>query len=697
MAHNGEADRRPKFGAGATWPRRFPNGWLPLLGLPGAACIPVLLLAGWMAFQAANERRSAALRHAGETVDRVGERITSELAIQVQVAEALSLSASLDRPDLASFYREAERLTATRPLWATIEIDDLSGMQLLNLLRPLGEPLGATADRDSFDAVVHERQPVIGGIGPVGAVSGRQLVALRVPVLRDGVLRFVLTVQMSPNSVSAIVSEAGIPKSWVGAVADRRGKLIARSLSEPSTQGRDAAQSLRAASAASVSGFYKGKTLEGIPVDVVFRTLPKAGVWSVHLGIPSEELDRPTRHAFYGVGIAVAISLVIAVLLTVAVSRRLARQQLREGSRSAAALAASEDRVALAVAAADLGTWTWDWIDDHVIGSERCRSLLDLDLDEEQIAQWPSSTFLNAIDEGDRDHVRRAAARCLDSAEPFEANFRCRSRDGHLRWLHIRGRRDIAVGGSAVSGILADIGALKRAEAERLDLMRRLGDAQEDVQRRIARDLHDQVGQTVTGLSLGLKGLEQALDGLDGAVPVIDLKLCDQVRRLQALTSDIGRDLHRAAAELRPAALDDLGLPRALDALVAEWSDRFGINADVQVVGPVEPRLPAAVQTVVYRVVQEALTNVLKHAAASTVGIVFERRLEEIRIVVEDDGVGFDADAIESAGRHPLGLSGMRERLDMVGGMLRIESSPRAGTTLFISIRLTSPENAEKP
>lgn len=689
-----DARGAPKLRPGRTWPRYLPQSWRPLLWLLGAGCIPVLLLAGWMAFQAANEQRRAALRHANETVDRVGERITAELAIQVQVAEALSLSASLDSPDLASFYQEALRLKQTRPLWATIELDDLSGTQLMNLFRPLGEPLGPTADRDSFDAAIHDRQPVIGGIGPVGPVSGRHLVALRVPVLRNGVLRFVLTVQMAPDAVSAIVSGAALPEGWISAVADRRGKLIARSLSEQATQGRDAAPTLRAASSVATGGFYKGTTLEGLPVDVVFRTLPKAGTWSVHLGIPSEELDGPTRHALYGVGIAVAISLTLAALLTAAVSRHLARQHMDEGRRSAAALAASEGRVALAVAAADLGTWTWDWVSDRVTGSDRCRFLLDLKQDDGDVAHWPSATFLDAIDEGDRDHVRRAAASCLEKPEPFEVNFRARSRDGHVRWLNIRGRRDIAVAGSAVSGILADIGVLKRAEAERLDLVRRLADAQEDVQRRIARDLHDQVGQTVTGLSLGLKGLEQALDGLDGAVPVAGPTLGDRVRWLLGLTSDIGRDLHRAAADLRPAALDDLGLPRALDALVADWSDRYGVSADVQVIGSVEPRLPEAVQTVLYRVVQEALTNVLKHACATTVGIVFERRQDEIRIVVEDDGVGFDVDVVGSAGRRPLGLSGMRERLGMVGGVLRIESSPGAGTTLFINIKSTSLETA---
>ena len=150
----------------------------PLALLLTAASIPVLLFAAWIAYKTADGQRSAALVQAQETLDRVGERITAELTNQVQVAEALALSPSLDSPDLASFYRQAQRLKAARPLWYTVELDDLQGMELLNLLRPLGDPLGPTADRASFDEVMHDRKPVIGGIGPVGVVSGRHLLSL---------------------------------------------------------------------------------------------------------------------------------------------------------------------------------------------------------------------------------------------------------------------------------------------------------------------------------------------------------------------------------------------------------------------------------------------------------------------------------------------------------------------------------------
>ena len=659
-----------------------------------AAVIPVLLFAAWMGFRSATQQRQAALDRARVTVGRVGERITAEISAEVQVAETLALSSTLASGDLAAFYGEAERLRNIRPLWYTIELDDQDGIQRLNLLRPFGEALGLTADRTSFDQVFKSHRPVVGGIGPLGPVSGKQLVVIRVPVMFADVLRYVVTVALNRSAVSTILQETAIPPGWVGAVVDREGTLIARSLADQESLGQQAGPALRAAIAASGSGFYPGTTREGVPVEVVFRTLPQTGGWSVHLGIPNEVLNGPVRRALYAVAGGVLVSLALAFGMTTAVARGIARQRREDERRADAALAASEERASLAVEAAELGTWGWDVQRDRVTGSERCRSLLALPQTPDDHPYWSSRAFLEAIHPDDRDAIRTAAQACRSGDHAFDIEFRTLAQNSRTHWRRTSGRA--ASGSEQVYGIVSDIGPQKRAATEKLTLQRRLAEAQEDVQRRIARDLHDQVGQTVTGLSLGLKGLERSLDGQhanadSGSWP--DLQ--EQVRWLQGLAGEIGRDIHRASVDLRPTALDDLGLPRALGALVADWSERYGVKVDVQVVGANEPRLPAEAETIIYRVVQEALTNVLKHARANSVSIVFERRTEEVRIVVEDDGLGFDVDgkdgSAEGASRDPrahLGLSGMKERLAMIGGTLRIESSPGTGTTLFFAIRL---------
>ncbi len=231
-----------------------------------------------------------------------------------------------------------------------------------------------------------------------------------------------------------------------------------------------------------------------------------------------------------------------------------------------------------------------------------------------------------------------------------------------------------------IYGVVSDIAPRKHAEAERLGLLRRLGEAQENEQRRIARELHDQVGQTVTGLSLGLKSLERLIAGY------AEEEAHRQVQWLQALAGEIGRDIHRAAVDLRPTALDDLGLREALANLLRQWTLRHDIRSDFQILGE-SVRLPAAVETAIYRIVQEALTNVLKHARATTVSVSVEQRAEEVRVIIEDDGVGFDGEAEPPPAAKPrLGLSGIRERLSLLRGSLTLETSPGSGTTLYVCI-----------
>jgi signal transduction histidine kinase len=157
------------------------------------------------------------------------------------------------------------------------------------------------------------------------------------------------------------------------------------------------------------------------------------------------------------------------------------------------------------------------------------------------------------------------------------------------------------------------------------------------------------------------------------------------LQELQALTDRLGQEVHHLAIELRPTALDDLGLQSALANYAEEWSARSGVAIDYHSTGPDSERLASAVETTLFRIAQEALTNVLKHAGAKRVSMILHRSAERALLVVEDDGCGFDVAAVP-AGR--LGLMGMRERLALVGGTLTIESRPGKGTTLFADIAL---------
>lgn len=681
----GTAPARPKQGS------RLRSSRQPLLSLLLAAFIPLLLFGGWVAYLMASGERTDARRAARDTVQHVSERIASEVAAQLQVVETLAASTSLDNPSLEGFYTEAQRVRAAHPLWATVELTDPSGAQIMNLLRPLGAPLGPTADQESFSQVVRTRQSVVGGIGPVGHISGQRLVTIRAPVIRDGRLHYVLTVSFVPNAISSILKNAGVPKDWVGAVVDARGNIIARTLAEEFELGRPASPGLRQAIARAPDGFYMASTLEGVEVETVYQTLQHTGGWSVHFGVPRNLLDAPVVRSVFVLAGGGIVSLLLALLLAFLTARDIAQRRQGEAERAALALAVSEERGAVAIEAAELGTWRWNAETDTVIGSGRTWHLLGLSPGSKHgsTADIPAERLFEAVHPDDRQRIRSAIDRCVREGATVDVEFRSLHENGIIRWLRLSGRipQLTDLSRRIIHGVIADIDPQKQAEVERGHLLRRLAEAQEDEQRRIARELHDQVGQTVTGLSLGLKALEQKLRGHPAR---------EQVNWLRNLTSDLGRDIHRAAADLRPTALDDLGLKDALLALASDWSERFGLSIDVQFVGRYS-RLPPDIETVIYRVLQEAITNILKHARADNASIVVERRAHNLYLIVEDDGVGFppefnagltNASSATRQGTLPLGLSGMRERLSLIGGTMRIESEEDNGTTLFIQIPL---------
>jgi signal transduction histidine kinase len=226
------------------------------------------------------------------------------------------------------------------------------------------------------------------------------------------------------------------------------------------------------------------------------------------------------------------------------------------------------------------------------------------------------------------------------------------------------------------SALAAEIAERIQAERIRTDLLRRLASAQEDEQRRVARDLHDQIGQTLTALTLAVRTARAA-----GPLPEA---ASERLVEVQRIAEELGKEVHELAIRLRPTALDDLGLNAALGQLLSDWSSRTRVEVDFQAEGLESGRLPSEVETAVYRVVQEALTNIARHAKAQHVSIVVERHDGHAITMVEDDGIGFKPELYSAR----LGLVGMRERVTLVGGRLDIESSEGQGTTVIARIPL---------
>jgi PAS domain S-box-containing protein len=261
-------------------------------------------------------------------------------------------------------------------------------------------------------------------------------------------------------------------------------------------------------------------------------------------------------------------------------------------------------------------------------------------------------------------------------------DFKSKTRDGGLidtTWAIVR-----LSDGTSIS-IGKDISDRKRGEEERKQLLQRLITAHEDERRHLSRELHDNIGQYLSALLLGLESFTR--------IPKLPSQALDKLSYLKETTKQLELDVHRVALELRPTMLDDLGLEAALSNLTREWERRHGerIKAVFNSTGFTNhaERLSSEVEFAIYRVVQEALTNVSRHSQAEIVSVILARDDSRVQVVIEDDGVGFDVETLMSAAveNRRLGLMGMQERAQLVGGEFKIESG--AGTTIVISIPLS--------
>jgi signal transduction histidine kinase len=211
----------------------------------------------------------------------------------------------------------------------------------------------------------------------------------------------------------------------------------------------------------------------------------------------------------------------------------------------------------------------------------------------------------------------------------------------------------------------------RQREELRAELFRKIVGAQESERQRIARDLHDETGQSLTAIGMGLRGLADETDSK---------KRLSTLAELQSLTSDSIHELQRIISDLRPAHLDDLGLSSTLRWYINRTHELTNIPIRLDIDGN-EPLLDDAVKITIFRIVQEALNNIIKHADATNVNIKVDYLPAKVNILVRDNGKGFNLDLVQTRiGRTSLGLAGMEERAMLLGGSLEVHSRPHYGT-----------------
>ena len=350
---------------------------------------------------------------------------------------------------------------------------------------------------------------------------------------------------------------------------------------------------------------------------------------------------------------------------------------ITQRKRTERALRESEERLRLAFEGAQEGIWDWNLETDAVVYSSRWKQMLGYGDDEIE----PSiSAWERLVHPDDRATADRAHQSVTRGQPTYEAEFRLRHKEGY--YVHVLSRGfpvRLDPGGPVIRivGTHFDLTERRKREAEhaRTELLAHLVFVQEDERRRIARDMHDQFGEHLSTLSLRIAQLSEACEqGAD---------LAGHLQALDTIAQRLDRDVDQLVWQLRPTALDDLGLRAALTNYIQEWSQRANIAAELHTSGLLDDRLAPEVETALYRIAQEALNNVAKHSRARRVEVILERRADCVLLILEDDGIGFDP-ADSAADRHGFGLVGMQERAALVGASLEIESTPGNGATILV-------------
>jgi PAS domain S-box-containing protein len=357
---------------------------------------------------------------------------------------------------------------------------------------------------------------------------------------------------------------------------------------------------------------------------------------------------------------------------------------LTERKRAEAALRESEERLTLAFDGAQEGVYDWNLETGAVVYSKHWKRMLGY---EDHEVEPHVSAFERLIHPDDLARATRLNTSVSQGDRPYEMEFRLRHKRGHYVPVLSRGfpvRREPDGPVVRIVGTHFDLTERKQAEESRererserarTELLGRLVFAQEDERRRIAREMHDQFGEQLTALGLRIRMLKEAAAGRHD--------LSAQIDALEQVAQQLDRDVDHLVWELRPTALDDLGLRAALANYIQDWSVRVRVSAELHTAGLTTERLASEIETTLYRIAQEALNNIAKHARAGHVEIILERRADQVSMIVEDDGVGFDIAEVDGE-RRGFGLLGMQERAALVGATVQIESAPGEGTTIFV-------------
>ncbi|GFO54940.1 hypothetical protein GMSM_19470 [Geomonas sp. Red276] len=341
------------------------------------------------------------------------------------------------------------------------------------------------------------------------------------------------------------------------------------------------------------------------------------------------------------------------------------------------ALKVSEERLGLALAASGMGVWEWDRVTGQVHRSRECAELFGGGASDRSL-DW----FTRTIHPDDLPRVMAGAGRALDERGDYREEYRVIRCDGEIRWMvdHGRARLDGQGRPRSLYGTTQDITDLKRMETSLRNLSRRLVEIDEETRKKLAAEIHDEMGRDLTTLGLHWALMKEMLS--DDSRRILGSRLDDATALLKSLT----RNLRTMMVNLRPPVLDDYGLTVALTWYAEFFSEKSGLPISVVCADPF-PRLTQECETALFRIAQEALTNAAKHAEAGKVTVTLRREKGMLTLSVADDGRGFGLAAPPRKEGGGWGTAIMRERAMTIGGRFCMESSPGKGCSVTVELK----------
>ena len=622
------------------------------VGIVAITLVPALVIAGSLAVWSARSERAKMEESAQNQTREVAAAIDREVLGVQNALIVLASSPVLQTEEIKAFYDQAAEVSRKIGLQIVLR-DRTLNRQLVNTAFPWGSPLTEempSARSDSEAELSRAGKLLVSNVF-FGPLIKAYVVAVIVPVFRDGELRYSLSVGLPLARFASILDSLDVRPNQLVTVIDRDGIIVARSEKHSEFAGTRVKTPLPL----DIQNVGRSSNREGIPFHW-FNSRSDATGWYVSVGVPDGVLDAPSTRSLVSFTTAASLLLAIAIALSYFWGGRLAQSMGALGIDRKP----TREEFEVLFESAPNGVM--------VVGTDGTILLVNQQLEKQfgyargELVGTPVENLVPERLRGPHQefrsiYERHAAARPMGADRAISG----KRKDGSEFPIEVALNPIATTTGYLVMATVLDISARKLSEkklsaalTERDDLRRRFMQAQEGERLRLAQELHDETGQSITAAMLELKGIEAIAGHNEGM----------RLRMLRRQLEQIGKTLHRVAWQLRPASIDEVGLASALSNYISEWSMQYQIEGEFYCNDSNIDNLPDEIRTTIYRVVQESLTNVAKHAQRATaISVVVDRRDRRVRLTIDDNGCGFDVNVFDGqeAGRlGRFGLVGMR-------------------------------------